>query len=334
MKKLIVLAFTLLLTVSFMAQDFHTPAELLSIMEKSALSYEFNELKTPVSAADRYTDLNYNDSYRLYNDEGFSTMGYELSAAGQESMKLAEKAFGVNNMAGAREQYLAVLKTDSTCYKVMTYIGQTYATEGDYKNAIMWYENTIKKNYIDYMSHWFLADIYFELGENDKALNEITIAQILNRNNPRIKTSFDRIYTKKKLKTPGWMFNPQYVLEQKDEKSVTMKLDASWTGYALAKAIWKFEPGYKKSMGVNENEVVSMVEEKEALVTQLVAMDKKDVKKSPEMSAFSDALDKKMVDEYIIYEIFLPQYPVIAYNLPEDLIKDVAKYVIEVRSAK
>lgn len=329
-KKLLILGILGIGILTIKAQEIHTPAEILKIMEKSTISYELSVLENEIPQKDRTTILNYNHYYRINNESKISTHKYEIKDDVQAYLTKAEKYFHDKKFSFAREMYLEVLKADSTYFMVMTYIGQTYGIEGDFDKAIEWYKKTIDLNYIDYMAHWFLADAYKTKGELDNALDEITIAKILNRNNTRIDLSYKEIYALNKLKTDDWTFNPQIKIDSVGTKKVSVSFHSDWLGYAMVKAVWEHEPGYRKSMGVSEG-TFSTIEEKECFVSLITSFDKKKLKKNPEFKALQLSLDKKMIDEFIFYEILLPDYPQVAYQLPIDFIIDLKNYVIQVR---
>ena len=91
------------------------------------------------------------------------------------------------------------------------------------------------------------------------------------------------------------------------------------------------EPGYKESMGVKSSNI-STLEEKEAIVALMTSGDKKTLKKSQELKAVKLAIDKGMIDDFILNEIFLPDHPFIACQLSEEYINQIKDYVINVRS--
>ncbi|MCW3787270.1 tetratricopeptide repeat protein [Plebeiibacterium sediminum] len=316
--------------INVIAQEIHSPAEIFKIMEKSELSYELNSLENEILPIDRSDNLNYNHYYRVSDKNQISTYQYDLDSSVQECVNEAEEYFQGKKFSQAREKYLEALEMDSSFYQVMTYVGQTYGIEGDFDKAIEWYHKTINLNYIDYMAHWFLADAYKTKGELDKAVDEITIAMILNRNNPRIVNAMNNIYELKKLKTEDWTFNPQIKIDSTGVNQVRVSYDIDWLGYAMVKALWKYEPGYKKSMGVSEG-TFSSIEEKECFVSLMTSFNKKKLKKHPEFKALQMALDNDMIDEYIFYEIVLPEHPFVAYQLSADFISGIKDYVIGVR---
>lgn len=329
-KQLLTLGILSFVFFSGYGQKIHTPAEIFEIMEKSPVSYELNVLDKEILPKDRSDNLNYNHYYRVTYEGTISTYKYEIDSIVQTYLKKAEEYFHAKKFSLAREKYLEALRADSSYYEVMTYIGQTYGIEGDFDKAIEWYNKTISMNYIDYMAHWFLADAYKRKGNIDKAVDEITIAMILNRNNPRIKKSLNDIYELKKFKTVDWSFNPQMKIDSIGINKVRISFDSNWLGYAMVKALWKYEPGYKESMGVSEGSF-STIEEKESFVSLMTSFDKKKLKKHPEFKALKLSLDKNMIDEFIFYEIVLPEHPFVAYQLPEEFIISIKDYVKEIR---
>lgn len=321
----------ILLQISSQAQQIHTGAEVIQILEKSIVNYELHELKEEIGPPeDRSNKLNLNEYYRVEEGEAIKVNEYEYSKKVLTLSKKAEKNFMEKNYKEAREFYLKILEEDEKHYRVMTYIGQTYGIEGDMDLAIEWYLKTIEKNYIDYLAHWFLASAYKSEGKLDKALDEITIARILNRNNPRIKQSFDEIYKLNKLKRPEWEFIPQINITELNEHQIKLEYGENWLGYALVKALWLHEPGYKESMGYQEG-VFSTLQEKEAFLSLLAGLEKKTIKKNPEFKTLQKAIEEKLLDEFIFYEIVLPDYPQAAYQLPTGFIESIRDYVITMR---
>lgn len=319
------------LSLSGAAQKIHSPQEIVSIMEKSSIAYEFNMLEEEIPAPDRSDNVVLHNLYREERNGELFTFSYKISPQGAPLLEAAEKAFGQKDFAQARSHYEQVLKTDPDFHKVRTYIGQIYGIEGDFKKAIKWYEGAIEKNFIDYMAHWFLADAFLKSRKVDKAVEHITIAYILNRNNPRIRTSLDNIYKEKGLSRDDWHFNPQIKIDSTGEQSVAVYFHPDWLGYALVKALWRYEPGYAESMGSGKDEFFSMLQEREALASLITGIDEEKIKDYPELVAMVTALKMDMGEEYIIFEILLPQYPHAANQLPEEMIGRISKYVLKVR---
>ena len=323
--------FTLLAHCS-LAQEIHSVAEILKIMEESQVSYEINILSSVIPDEDRSGKLNYHIYYRKLKDGNLLTYQYERDSSLEVLISRAESLFADKKYAEAQQIYLDVVSKDSTAYDIMVYIGQIYGIQGDFAKEASWYEKVIGLNYIDYMAHWFLADNYLKQGRKKDALKEISIAQVLNRNNPRVHKSLTNIFDQNGLNVKEWAFTPQIMLDSTDDNHVKISYSNPWLGYAMAKAVWKYEPGYRVSMGIEGNNA-STTEERECLAALLSSVDKKQMKKDPIFLALNYAIDKEMVNEYIFYEILLPKYPVVVNQLPQTFIEEIANYLVEVRGS-
>lgn len=333
MKKLILL-FLIFISLPSVSQDLHTPAEILKILEKSGISYEMNILANPIKCIDKSDNLVSHDYYRVITDSSITTFKYKIKPEALPYFEKAEFHFSNKNLDSARIYYEKVLESDPLYYKVMTFIGQMYGSLGNLEKSLEWYKKTIEVNYIDYLAHWLIADIYRMQGDLDNAVNEITIASILNRNNPRLKNLQSEIYKLAKLKTDDWCFNPQVEISS-EGNTVKVSFDEAWIGYAMPKAIWRYEPGYKESMGVKENQF-STIEDKECLLNLIIALknSKANTKKYPDITNLKKAIDKGFITEYILYEILLPEHPFTASQFSEETISKIKDYILTVRHSK
>ena len=317
-------------TTPLLAQEYklHTPAEILKVMEDSKLSYEIVALEKPLSPADRSKKVNTNEFYQKRTDSAVEVMKFDPSMSARTLADQAESRFSDKNYTQARTFYKEALRADSSYFKLYTYIGQTYEQEGLVSEAMEWYQKAIDKNPIDYMAHWFLADLYIGQKQAAKALKHILLAHVLNRNNPRIEASLKEIFQANKMRYADWSFTPQVELKKKDEQHVEVRANSLWMGYALARAVWQFEPGFKEAQGYSREQAFVSQEEKEALMSlQLLAAQDKSMKPSMEVQALKKALDNQLLNEYIFYEIWLPQQPQLAYQLPEEMLESLGNYV-------
>lgn len=335
MKRIIlILPLTLFMLHGF-SQKIHSTGELIKIMSDSEITYEIDMLNTKIECKDLSDKLNYHDCYRISTDSVLVTNKFSINDKAKPLLDKAENFFASNISDSALLYYELTLATDSSLYYVMTYIGQIYYIRGDYQNAILWYKRAIDKNFIDYMAHWFLADSYLAGNKLKHAADEIAIAQILNRNNPRIKKSMIRIFEKDKRNTEDWCFNPQMELNQISSNKISIAINEKWVGYAMAKAIWTYEPGYKESMGVAQGQY-STLEDKECLAALVMGLENAKIKykKDPQLRLLKEAIEKKHLNEYILYEIVLPQTPFVAFQLPEQTLSDIKDYVLTIRHSK
>ena len=323
----------LLISGHVYSQDKPTSFDILKIMSNSKVEYQVKELKKPVRCADYSRKLNFNNSFRVIKDSTITTSAYNIKVLSEPMLQKAESYFQAKDYTNALKSYKTALKEDSTLYFVMTYIGQMYEKQRDNANCVYWYKKAISKNYIDYMAHWFLADSYILTGNLKNSIDEIVIARILNRNNQKIKKSMNSIFLKAKRDTLDWYFTPQIEINKIAEGKVDVATNAKWTGYAMANALWKYEPGYAESKGVKKSER-STLEDRECLNVLLNALEnsKTKITNDPQLRILKEAAEKDLLDEYILYEIILPDHPYIAFQLSGVTISGIKDYILNVRN--
>ena len=252
----------------------------------------------------------------------------------EETLKLkeeTEKLFGEKKYQEARKNYQTIYEKYPKYSKIGTYIGQTYELEGDTEKALEWYKKSIENNYIDYLAHWFIGRLYFKSGKQEKGTEHLMIAHILNRNISYILNDLIAILAEQGIEYDNWVFNPQVKVSSTGEKKVLIQYADNWLYYAMTKAVWNFEPEYRKSKGLDKDEA-STLEYKEALLgIYIVTEGKKKARKDKSINALHLAMEEKMFDEYILYETFLPKLPIVAYQLGEEEILKIVNYIKTVR---
>lgn len=329
MKKHLILCAFVFAALTVLAQKIHSPLEILKMLENSDVKYTIMALKEKIPQKDYSEKLNSNNYYRVITDSSIYSMGYKNE---NPFFNRAEELYKTSKDS-ALYLYKLAFDADTTMYLALTYAGQVSDLLGDMESAMAYYKKAISKNYIDYMAHWFLADDYLLVGDVKNAVQEIVIAQILNRNNPRIKKSMNEIFAKAKLKMEDWYFTPQIRLQGMPDKSVQLEMDLDWFGYGMAKALWDFEPGYRASMGVDSG-AISTTEYRECLISQAISMLNKKAKnkKSAQLQVLQKAVKEHFLQEYILYEVILPETPFVAYQLPENTILSIKDYLLKVRT--
>jgi tetratricopeptide (TPR) repeat protein len=303
-------------------------------MNDSKIAYQVQTLDKRIECPDYSKKLNYHNSYQISKDSShISVISFHPNDNAKPYFDKAEELFQSKKFEDAIEAYKMALTEDSTLYNVMTYIGQIYENKNDYFNAVQWYQKAIRKNYIDYMAHWFLADAYFRQKDLNHAVEEIVIAKILNRNNPRIQQSMNSIFNQAKLKIDDWYFNPQIEINETAPGKVKVAMDEKWMAYGMAKALWIYEPGYKELMGISKDQH-SIIEDRECLVSLIIGLEnaKIKIKKDAQLRILKQAAENNYLDQYILYELWLPQNPYIAYTLPEKTISSIKDYILKIRN--
>ncbi len=331
MKKFqLILATALAFTIQASAQDLLTPADFFAIMDSSEVVYEVRELDEYIEPTDYSENINTGMVYRQDEKEAFSVKEYDVPLKAQETFIRAEHLFDEGKPEEARELYKQTLEIAPNFSRAYTYIGQTYYMQKDYKNAAKYLKKAIKLNSIDFMSYWFLADAYYELGKKKKALDYILTAKVLNRNNPRVQESLKRILAINHLRYEEWQFNPQIKIDSTGVKEVRIAAKPEWIPYAMVEAAYTYDPAF-----VNMKNDFPLNRTKEGvLALSLVLTDEKTVAQHPEFIALAQAVENKDFDDYIYYELLLIKYPKLAFYLTDKGRDGIIDYVEKTRLKK
>lgn len=332
MKKILLSCLLCIVSFSLPAQKIHDPAEIIKIMDASQIRYSLEALTT-TEIPDFSERVIYHEFYGKKSPDGsFVVKQYELNDSAAHHYQIAEKFFEQKNHEQARYHYRKALEADPTCYKVMVYIGDTYYHQQRYVEALTWYQRATDSNYIDYLAHWACANALVYMGKQEQALREITIAKVLNRNNPRLTSKLQEIYHLNKKSYNDWYFVPLYDLSEDNDaegkRTVKIRFKEYWLPYAMAKAVWKYEPGYAESMGNN-----IILGEKEAVLSYWIMVSShKEGKKTMPAKALKLAMESNCFESYVIYEALLPAMPEIAMYIGKEGIEAIASYILDVRS--
>lgn len=236
--------------------------------------------------------------------------------------------------------YQAALKLSPGNSQLITYIGQTYEEEYNHNEAKKWYKKAIKTNRLEYLAHWFLADIHYSEGDTKEAVYEITIAHILNRNNSSVIERLLAIYSNQGIEYLNWDFDPIYELSKNEDNSISLRYDpkhSEWVSYALCKAVWAYEPGYKDNMLLDTPNIPSLVEEVECFLNVIIAFNEKYGNQKSDDEAVNrliKAFEKNYITEFVIYEKLLIEDPLIAYLIDKESIDMVVDYILKFRTKK
>lgn len=327
------------------AQNLHMPDEIYGIMEESKLCYSMEISESLKVEKDTTTILNEHGLYIDYSSGEVPKLksyyrDYESSPEILDLWNTAQDNFVEKKYLLAREGYLKIHSKYPKNSQILTFIGQTYETEKNYEEAKKWYKEAIKNNNIDFMAHWFLADAYFIEGKMEDAVEEITIAHILNRNNPRIFKRLKSIYENAGMKYKDWEFLPKYKMFKDDKGEIHLIIDKNeivWHGYMTCKAVWEYEPGYKENMLKHTEEVPTILEEKEC-VTCLAGYYsnlKEEVEIEVEaINTYIKALENNLANAYLLYEIVLKDNPMLILMVDPNTVDVLKEYIFEYRVSK
>lgn len=330
MNKLFPILLTIAVTLSVAAEPAGTPAageknflqQAMDAINDSKIVYSIKFLEKPIPLPDRSSLLT-GFAYQVKTDKGIVYKGFNPQGEAKKLYHAAELDFESHKFDAAREKYKRVMLLDPSQTWMMTFVAQTYGIEKKFDEAESWYKKSIEANYIDYLAHWLLADIYMLKGEKEKAVPEISIAKVLNRNNPNLERKRKEIYAANGLDSASWTFHPQMRLKKAEPMKVVVEADSVWMYYALLKAAWEFEPGYRENKMKNaKRKDLETLESLEAIVLPNLGRD------VPLAKRLDKALNADKLEEFVFYEMVLLENPYRAFYLEPEKIKMLADYAV------
>jgi tetratricopeptide (TPR) repeat protein len=320
------------------AQQLHAPNEVLDIIQRSKLGYEIGILTTKMPTAKGPI---LDNSHYLAIEDSLNVIKSFSAIETDEVRKLREQAN--NALAAARPDYKAARKAFNKILEkfpqhaeILTEIGNTYTLENKHDEAKKQYLKALEINPRDYYARWMLSEILFKEGDTEKAIREITLAHLYNRNMPRLQATMLKMYEANNCKCQDWTFNPQYKLSS-TKKNITIDAKDIWMAYAMYKALWAYEPGYKEMMLAGSKTDLGIMEETESvfgLVTTYTQQNKIQKVIYPELAALEEALEQSMIEPYALYEVVLVKRPLTALYLEEDYLRKLIKYIATIRCPK
>jgi tetratricopeptide (TPR) repeat protein len=302
----------------------HTPAEIFDILEKSSVVYELDVDKDIATQPTEKGRVLSDYTYLKSSADGASTLTtLPLSPDGNRVLKEGLDAFEKKDYEKALKLYTKVHEMDPEYHHALTLIGDIHYFQGDLKEAMSWFEKAIDRSFADYAAHWFLADALWKTGKRGEAVRRMTTAHLFNVNHQMMR---DRLAAmRKEIKRPwnDWTFSPRYRVE-KVEGKVKVVFQEDWMPYAIVKAVWAHEPGYKEATAGPDYEklIVCMEEEKEGLLAMYVVHGK-----DKEFKTLRAIIDGGYISEMIDYEIMAGKAPEAIVLMPRDSFTRLVEYV-------
>lgn len=325
MKSKILILICALVVLSF-AKDENPLQEAMEIIKESKTLYSLKYLDKPIPVPDRSRLINY-PVYREKKGDSYDVKAIKATGEAKKLLDKAENYFGSHQYAKARDAYTLALQEDPKLYSAITYIGQTYGIEKNWDKAELWYKKAIEANYVDFLAHWLLADVYKIKGQKEKALDEISIAKVLNRNNPRLEALRKEIYGLNGLNIKNWTFNPQVRMSRDSVTgNVNIVADSIWSYYAFVQAAWFYEPVYKAKA---KKYSMPQAMYRECLMGFLPFIgDKALVDSVDVLKRLVKVIEADKLDEFVFYDMLLLDYPTASFQLDKKQIEGLKDYLI------
>jgi len=336
MKRVSLFVLFVLLSVSCFSFEYYSSSEIFKIINDSKVNYSIDILDSLIFVKNYSNYVLTPSFYRVEDKNKLSLVDYEMNEELKMILNQAENCFKQKDYENAITNYKKGLKINSKLYFLYTYIGQCYSNMGDFKKAEKYYKTAIKKDYTGYMAHWFLADLYYVSQKIDKALDEITLAWIFNRNHEMIKESVYLIYKADNRRFDDWYFTPQITITKEGEDSISVKSDSLWLSYALTKAAYSYDPALRDSSSSDNNTQINFEIEGVSLINQYLFIDEKrdSLKENYPLKTLIKSIDSKNLDNYILFEIISPVSPHFNYLMDRASVKNLKNYLLNCRHTK
>ncbi|MGK0390804.1 MAG: tetratricopeptide (TPR) repeat protein [Maribacter sp.] len=261
------------------------------------------------------------------------TTYFRLYGENDINFNKAEQEMDTMMYAEAREKYLVLLDSFPGDTYLMTRVGYSYEKENELKKAKEWYQKSLDGNNIAFDTRERMAKILVQSKKTKKeALEHIIKASIINRNDESVEKMLRIVAQANKSKYVGWEFEPLAIVAAnpaKDTVNIDIR-DKVWEGYALSLAAYLFEPNYKEEVVVRTKELLTVTPYRESLMILYKTIRKKKVK-NPMLKALKKAVEMDLLEEFMMYEIFLPLDAYSFFVLDDSQKERIYTYVKEVK---
>ncbi len=299
-------------------RELTTPAEFIEIMENSSLLYE---VRPPgPSSEDGKASMEVLPGGLVLKREGKPATLDRYTPSPEVGSRLvaAERLFNEGKFKEAIEVYKDVRTLAPDFHQVLTLIGEALFSMGRFEEARRYLEQAIVLNFIDYQAHWFLADTLWSLGHRERALLKITTAHVLNVNHNALRSALLGYRSRLGRPWKDWSYAPRVVLAR-DGDTVRVQCSQEWIGYCLAKAVWRYEPGYAQSKGRAGENAFDALEELEALMAVLAHNDA--------LSHIMTIVQDGFIEAFLAYEVLAKRSPSAMLLLPREELMSVVDYL-------
>ena len=332
MKRILSILIMILICGSAFGEQFYSTEQILKMMIDSPTHYlvSINDSLSiePPERVMRYDPIFYQGKL---NGESV-LMREDMDQRTQILYDRAETLFMDGDFEMALGFYQTIAEEHPELSLPMAYLGQTYRILGNFPAAKACLIKAVKTNFHNYMAQWFLANIYWSEGKIKQAVNHITLAKILCRNNPMIDLSLTGILQEAKRDTTDLYFEPKVNIYRTHADTVHVEMDPEWVRYAMVKAMWMFEPGFHEEEKCAPEDF-NMIEASELYLAQIRPDKAREEKPftDPILVKLEQAHRKKMDREFVYYEMWLPEHPYAALQIKKAEILAIQKYLLKVK---
>ncbi|MBD3404490.1 tetratricopeptide repeat protein [candidate division GN15 bacterium] len=302
----------------------HSPDEIFRLLERSELAYVIRMTDTLEQIIGKPERLVLDPWLLVADDEGNAAVAqYEFSDSILAALKAGDLDYKNGRYQSAAAHYRRAHELSPNSSPPLTYLGNTYYMAGQFDSARVILNRALERNPDDYQALWFLAETYWELDSLEAAWRTMCRAHLMNRNHEEIRKSIAQLRADMGDAWEYFEFTPHYQVyaDSTDTTTIHILTDNESLGYAMVKALWRFEPGYTERMapGAHFLGPFNMLEEREALVMSIAYMD--------DNVPIEEIIDEGFIDAFILYEVVGPIEPRLLMILSEETLSHLTDYI-------
>lgn len=322
------------INIEVFSQDYHLPVEVEKKFKKSKIKYiieytdeKFEYLDTAKNEFSPFTFIH------LKNQNNKDTT-YFINIDNKIKSNLNKAVYDVenDNTIMGRQVCKLLLKENDTLYFLNHFIGLSYYYENNLDSAKFYFFNSINRNICDFYSHKYLSKIYQKEDSLETALKHIGFAHILNKKDEEIFSDFINLMSLNNKMYQSWVFNPQVRFIEKSKDTIIIRTHKEWEGYAISKALIKYEPNYTDIMGEDWYDIY-LNGETESLKALIYFYNGEIANsKTKEIKYANQIFQTGHYNNFMAYEIILNQLPWWSYTYNKSKLEDLYEYLIEDRN--
>jgi tetratricopeptide (TPR) repeat protein len=337
------------------ADERYGPAEFFKLIDKSKTQYqvEMGPVKDPIpsEACDRRDP----SSQRVEGKDGIRLRAWTIAPEAQPHFDKAEAFYKEKKFEQAGPEYAAAVKLDPGYAAGWLFSGDAPFGLHDWAGALAAYRKALEIDPSIAQAHRFAADALAHLGELDEAETEYIHAIAWDPAYKEAWQALENLGKEVGFRVEQHPFSPPAGMVGHTDKGVVEigmlkdeKEAPRWLAYAICKAAWRFEPGFRaKRRGTKEDDAYawSSHEEKECVEAYMEAgvnnaAAQREKEKLPPLegeAAFAaapadvpflmDVLKAGMLDPYVIFEDFGRKCPAPFAMFPKQRIHDIEAYI-------
>jgi len=331
------------------ADELLTPADYLKLMEESKLRYNLmsEPSKNPI---EEMTCPRRDESLRVVKEgEKTSLVTWSVAPDATKLLEEGETLYQAEQMKEAAAKYKAAIDADPQAATAYYFYGDALLFgSNDAAAALEQYKKGIALDPTVPAGHFFAATAYTRLGRMSEAREEIVQALSLY-------PGYEAVWRAGTQNPDYWDIQPMTrhpfeppagYLGKKTDKGIDISLGekAEWMGYAMCKAVWAYEPKFRRE-GEAQGEGWSLEAEGACVLNHLMATinqtqaaleerKKSQVSVEEAMAALPprekhihEVAKENLLDGYVLFEIIGRRCPLAMSILPDEARSELKAYI-------